>query len=208
MPKRNIVKQYGEGEFYHCYNRGVNGQDIFQSPDDFGYFLSLFKRHLSSEPARDRTRRLYPHYAGKVELAAYCLMPNHYHLLLYLKEVDGIELLMRSVMTAYSGYFNRNYSRTGKLFEGHFLASRITSDEYLWHVSQYIHLNPLDIGQDPQKYEYSSLLYFRSDRASEWVHPEWLVRTSDERSAYVKSLVDHEDYHELRHAISHQLADE
>lgn len=203
-----MVKQYGEGEFYHCYNRGVNGQNIFQSSDDFGYFLSLFKRHLSIEQAYDRTRRPYPHYVDKVELVAHCLMPNHYHLLLHLKEIDGIELLMRSVMTAYSGYFNRSYDRTGKLFEGHFLASRITSDEYLWHVSQYIHLNPLDIGRDPLQYEYSSLLYFRGDRAAEWIHPEWLVQTPEERLAYVKSLVDHEEYHELRHAISHQLADD
>lgn len=206
MPKRNRVKQYGEGEFYHCYNRGVDRQPIFRDDDDYGYFLSLFKRHLSLEPVRDRTRRPYPHYVEKVELVAYCLMSNHYHLLLHLKEIDGIELLMRSVMTAYSRYYNLRYGRTGTLFEGSFLASRITSDEYFWHVSQYIHLNPLDIGQDPQQYEYSSLPYFRGDKVAEWVHPEWLVQTPRERSAYVDSLIDHEEYHKLQHILGHQLA--
>lgn len=200
------MKYYGAEQFYHCYNRGAGKANIFHDDDDFGYFLSLFKRHLSDEPSRDKTRRPYPHYAKKVDLVAYCLMSNHYHLLLYLKEPDGAELLMRSAMTAYSRYYNLRYDRTGALFESAFLASHITSDEYLWHVSQYIHLNPLDARQNPQTYAYSSLPYFRGDRMAEWIHPEWLVKTPEERSAYVESLVDHEEYHQIRHKISHQLA--
>lgn len=208
MPRRNSVKYYGSEQFYHCYNRGAGKGTIFHDEDDYGYFLSLFKRHLSIEPAHDKARRRYPHYADKVDLVAYCLMPNHYHLLLYLKDLNGIELLMRSVMTAYSRYYNLRYERTGTLFEGSFLASRITSDEYLWHVSQYIHLNPLDIGRDPYSYEYSSLEYFQGSRYAEWLHPEWLVESVDEREAYIRYIAEHEDYHKLRHKLNHQLAHE
>lgn len=207
MPKRNAIKEYGEGEFYHCYNRGVNKDRIFRNNNDYGYFLGLFKRHLSEEPARDKTRRPYPHYVDQVELVAYCLMPNHYHLLLYLKEKEGIECLMRSVMTAYSAYYNRRYGRTGALFEGRFLASRIASNTYLWHASRYIHLNPLDIHADPLRYEFSSVAYFLGDKYAEWLHPEWLVQTNIERRKYQDSLIDQEEYHQLQHILKDQLAD-
>lgn len=207
MPKRNAIKNYGEGEYYHCYNRGANKDPIFRDVEDYGYFLGLFKRHLSSEPACDKQQRKYPHYADQVELIAYCLMTNHYHLLLHLKQQEGIERLMRSVMTAYSAYYNRKYQRSGVLFEGRFLASRIDSDAYLWHVSRYIHLNPLDMGEDPMRYEYSSIAYFRGDKYAEWLHPGVLVATNSERQKYCDSVASQQEYHRLRHALLKQLAD-
>ncbi len=202
-----MVKMYGEGEYYHCYNRGVNRGMIFHDTDDYGYFLSLFRRHLSHDKSYDKTRRPYPHYTEQVELVAYCLMPNHYHLLLFLKEKDGIKQLMRSVMTAYSTYFNKRYARTGKLFEGHFLASRIASNEYLWHVSRYIHLNPLDVAEDPMRYAYSSVAYFGGAKTAQWLHPEHLIDAAG-RQAYIASLEDEDNqsYHKLMHALNHQLA--
>lgn len=133
-------------------------------------------------------------------------MPNHYHLLLYLKEKEGVEHLMRSVMTAYSRYFNTRYDRFGTLFESHFLASRITSDEYLFHVSQYIHLNPLDIKHTPATYNFSSVGYFVGEKKAEWLHPEHIVESSAEKEQYRSALVEGSAYHELLHQIKHELA--
>lgn len=206
MPKRNAIKQYGAQQYYHCYNRGVDKTDLFRDVDDYGYFLSLFARHLSLQPRQDKTRRQYPHYAEQVELVAYCLLPNHYHLLLYLKEPSGIEKLMRSVMTAYSRYANVKYNRTGTLFEGGFLGSRINSDAYLWHISRYIHMNSLDIHMDPLTYAFSSLGYFQGEKTAEWVHPELLVTTREEKEAYIASLGDAAEYHELRNKLRAELA--
>lgn len=206
MPKKNALKEYGEGEFYHCYNRGANKEPVFRDDNDYSYFLSLFKRHLSSKPVRDKTRREYPHYKDQIDLVAYCLMSNHYHLLVYLKERDGMEYLMRSVMTAYSRYFNRRYKHSGVVFEGRYLASRISSDTYLWHVSRYIHLNPLDIGLNPLHYKFSSIAYYLGDKYAEWLHPECLVQTNSERAKYMSSLIDQKEYHEFYHALRHELA--
>lgn len=180
--------------------------EIFRDSDDYGYFLSLFARHLSLEPKQDKTRRPYPHYLSEVELVAYCLMPNHYHLLLYLKELTGIERLMRSVMTAYSRYVNLKYGRSGALFEGEFLASRVSSDAYLWHISRYIHMNPLDVGKNPLLYKYSSLEYFRAEKVAEWLHPERLVSSQSEINEYVASLGDAAEYHELQNQLKAELA--
>lgn len=207
MPTRNIIKTYGEGNYYHAYNRGVDKMNIFLDDADYEVMLALFKRYLSPERQRDLSRNLLPNYHDSVDLVAYCLMPNHYHLLLYLKQKQGIEKLMRSVMTAYSRYFNTKYERVGGLFQNHFLAARIGSDEYLWHVSRYIHLNPLDINQDPLTYLYSSIGYFRGDKKAGWMSPHYLVENSDERKKYIDSINDMQDYHRLQARLKHLLAE-
>src|SRR3989344_6792864 len=101
MPLRNVVKEFVPESYYHVYNRGVHHQNIFQGERDYTTFLSLFKRHLSKEPAQDQTRRPIPHLRDEIELLAFCLMPSHFHLLIYNRKEPGLTDLMRSVMTAY-----------------------------------------------------------------------------------------------------------
>src|SRR5258708_38220492 len=101
MPSRNIVKIYAPHSYYHIYNRGVNKQVIFADEQDFAVFLGLLKRHLSNEPQVDKYFRLHPHFKGQLELLAFCLMPNHFHLLVYqLDDITIITKLMQSVSTA------------------------------------------------------------------------------------------------------------
>lgn len=205
MPKRNVIREYGAGEFYHVYNRGASRMDIFREPEDYAFFLSLLKSYLSPAEQTRKDGRVLPNYADKVELIAYCLMKNHYHLMVYLCEADGLESLMRSLMTSYSMYFNRKYKRTGTLWEGRFLASRITGDVYYWQVSRYIHLNPLDIGEDVFEYPYSSVQYFVGEWHSGWVHPEHVI-SRDDKSEYRQELMSHKDWHKEVHRMRHILA--
>ena len=206
MPKRNRVKIYGSDQYYHIYNRGVNRQDIFLEPEDRFYFLSLFKRYLSNDPENDSHNRSFPKFDSEVELVAFCLMPNHFHLLVYLKEPEGIVHLMRSVMTAYTMYFNKKYRRTGGLYEGIFLASRITNDGYLWHVSRYIHLNPLDIGMDFRQYPYSSIDYFLGNKNANWLHPDKLIQTKQEKEQYLEFVSDYKTMHQDMKLLKNLLA--
>ncbi len=80
-----------------------------------------------------------------VDIGAYCLMPNHFHLLIKEKQENGISIFMEKLSTGYSMYFNKKYDRTGKLFEGRFRAEHLDSDEYLKYIFMYIHLNPVKI---------------------------------------------------------------
>ncbi|MEK7646851.1 MAG: transposase [Patescibacteria group bacterium] len=80
-----------------------------------------------------------------VDIGAYCLMPNHFHLLIHEKQENGASLFMKKLATAYSMYFNRRHSRTGKLFEGVFRAEHADTDEYLKYLFSYIHLNPVKL---------------------------------------------------------------
>lgn len=208
MPTRNRVKTYGEDQYFHVYNRGINKQDIFVDEQDYFYFLSLFKRHLSSDSkdSIDSYGRKLPNFHEEVELVAYCLMPNHYHLLCYLKHADGLVHVMRSVMTAYTMYFNKKYKRTGSLYEGIFLAAPIKTDIYLWHVSRYIHLNPLDIGQDFHGYPYSSIDYYKGNKHASWLHNERFVETPKERVEYMTFVADYETMHKDRKLLKNILA--
>ena len=76
-----------------------------------------------------------------VDIGIYCLVPNHFHLLIKEKTENGISEFVKKVATGYSMYFNKKYERTGSLFEGPFKAKRIDTDEYLKYIFSYIHLN-------------------------------------------------------------------
>lgn len=206
MPTRNRVKIYGEDQFYHVYNRGVNKEDIFKDDADYVYFLSLLKRHLSPGESVDKYGRLIRKYDDKIELVAYCLMPNHYHLLCYLKDPEGLVGLTRSVMTAYTMYFNKKYKRVGPLYQERFLASNITSDFYLWHVSRYIHLNPITIGKNFRTYPYSSIDYYVGKKQSEWLHTERLVEKTEEKAKYLGFVSDYETMHKELDELKRILA--
>lgn len=206
MPVRNRVKRYGEDQYYHVYNRGVNKAKIFRDDKDYAYFLSLFKRYLSSEAHFNRYGHKINKYDEEVDLVAYCLMPNHYHLLVYLKKVDGLVHLMRAVMTSYTMYFNKKYGRVGGLYQGAFLASLITTDMYLWHVSRYIHLNPVTIGQDFHTYPYSSIGYYSGEKRAQWLNIKRLVETPEDRMKYIEFVADYETMHKELDELKHLLA--
>src|SRR6187402_1575689 len=119
MPARNVTKQYEEDAYYHVYNRGVEKREIFLDDEDYKMFLAFLKRHLSRQKETNSRNQTYESYAGKLELLAFCLMPNHYHLLFYLNnDAKAISELMRKVAGTYTQYFNRKYNRVGYLFQG------------------------------------------------------------------------------------------
>jgi putative transposase len=189
MPSRNTIKEFDSDSVYHVYNRGVDKRIIFTDERDYAVFLSFLKyallsddehsmigevdKGLLSEAERFNIRR--EGLANKVELLSFCLMPNHFHLLLYQYDVDGITKLMRSIATGYALYFNKRHGRVGALFQGRYKASRIRTDEYWLHISRYIHLNPLDIKRDYKTYPYSSYRNFVGEAKAEWLKPEKIM---------------------------------
>jgi putative transposase len=202
MPSRNILKEDAPNSYYHIYARGIGKQTIFPDPSDFEYFLNLLPRHLSKEQVQGKLGYTYPHYADDIELLAFCLMPNHFHLLVYQKGVGGMTKLMKSIMTSYSRYFNLKYDRTGPLFESRYKAARISQDSYLQHISRYIHLNP----RYWQRYKYSSVRFYLDEKSPEWLKPNKILDLFKERNEYRKFIEDYEDQKRMLEAIKHELA--
>lgn len=141
---------FAHGEFYHIYNRGNSKQIIFRDDYDYQHFLKLlyiandvdnFKlRDLSDQNTFDNMRA-----EQLVAIGSYCLMPNHFHILMTQHTDNGISKFMQKVGTAYSMYFNAKYERTGGLFEGRFKARHADSDNYMKYLFSYIHLNPVKL---------------------------------------------------------------
>lgn len=203
MPSRNIVKEFEPNAYYHVYNRGVEKRTIFLDDNDYVVFLGLLKKYLIGKAARSANRHAFDNLSEDVYLIAYCLMPNHFHLLFLQTEQAAITRLMRRVMTAYAMYFNHRYNRVGGLFQGRYKASRITTDAYLYHISRYIHMNPHDYLAWP----YSSLECYINDKQLAWLHPEYVLDLFDgAKQAYADFVHDYIENRFEIEIIKHQLA--
>lgn len=188
--------------YYHIYNRGVNRQIIFDDESDYVVFLSLLKRYLSSEPAKNANGVNHPNYWGKFELLAFCLMPNHYHMLIYQTDSETMQKLMQSIGVAYCMYFNKKNKRLGPLFQQRYKASLIDNDSYLLHISRYIHQNP----KNYLTWQWSSLPYYGGEHKAEWIKPGKILELF-EGEDYMKFLNDYDDSKLELKEIKHEFAD-
>lgn len=196
MPARNSQKEYLENSYYHIYNRGVEKRIIFQDEQDYSVFLSYLKTYLSpkdekiilidlaspvtNSKEKDRLLRLLHlnNFNEKIILLAYCLMPNHFHLLVKQKPFDGIDKFMNSLATRYTQYFNKKYKRVGSLYQAVYKAVLVNSEEQLLSLTSYIHRNPISekpYAKNKQKNLFlqpSSLPEYLGKRQTPWIHPE------------------------------------
>lgn len=202
MSSRNTIRLDENHSYYHVYSRGVAKGNIFLDESDKEYFSYLLGRHLGKKQAISKQGYAYPSYRGKIEISAYCFMDNHVHFLVYQVETGALTALMRSVMTAYTMYFNRKYKRVGPLFQSRYKASKIDSDSYLLHISRYIHLNP----RSWKRYKWSSYQHIFGDSGPEWLQPVKVAELFSSRSDYEKFVSDYEGMKESIDKIKHELA--
>jgi REP element-mobilizing transposase RayT len=141
---------FSNGEYYHVYNRGVDKRTIFEDEYDFIRFLQSLDEFNTVEPIgsiyESSFRKDPPGSSASkseklVEIIAYCLNSNHYHLLLKQVSDEGIPKFMHRLSTGYTKYFNHKSDRSGSLFQGRFKAVHVDSNEYLLHLSVYVNLN-------------------------------------------------------------------
>jgi putative transposase len=146
-----------EYESYHLYNRGVDKRRIFESAADYKRFLMLLYLSNSNETVHLsnllKTRAgadIFNFRLGKplVAIGAFCLMPNHFHILATPVVKGGLEKFMSKLQTGYSMYFNMKNDRTGSLFQGPYRSEHAGDDKYLRYLFSYIHLNPAKL-KDP-----------------------------------------------------------
>ena len=127
----NKRPEFIPGSYYHIYNRGANKQTIFNDRSNYIFVIQNLKK-----------------YSIKFDLSviAYCLLPNHYHLLIRQNGDYPTGLLVQRVFNSYTKAYNKSYSHSGTLFEGPYLIKIVNDDTYLSHLCKYIHLNPLRAG--------------------------------------------------------------
>ncbi len=146
------------GVVYHIFNRGNNQENIFLEEKNYTYFLALLKKYII--PVAD--------------IYAYCLLKNHFHLALRIKDEEFLsEKLKQKPHLAFSNFFNsyskainKAYNRKGSLFQEHTHRIRVEDDEYLMQLIAYIHLNPVKhkFSEDFKNYKYSSYQAYTSEK--------------------------------------------
>lgn len=214
MPAKNVLKQYDSGAYYHLYNRGVDRCSIFLEDADYKTFLSFLKLYLTlqGESLKVAPSRKPKNYFGEIELLSYCLMPNHFHLLIKQNSDHGIDHFMRSLSTKYVRYFNTRRHRIGPLFEGPYKAVKIESDEQCLYVSKYIHRNPLSLSpykESPRRlreYRYSSYENYLKLFSQAWVQTELICAHFSQTNPQLsyESFVEQsqsEDIARIKHVI-------
>lgn len=148
-----------EGAIYHVMSRGVGGGNIYLTNDDYSRFLD----YVAS--AREKFN---------LDIFAFVLMSNHYHILLRTNEAN-LSRTMQWIQTAYSVYYNRNHKRSGHLFQGRYKSVLVENESY-WHIlSLYIHLNPIRAGmvKKLREYKWSSYHdYVNVMKRNKWVNSE------------------------------------
>ncbi len=155
--------------YYHIYNRGVEKRTIFLEEKDYLRFLETINFYrVSPQPVKLSDFRRLKTTIKEIEkqdelikIFSYCLMPNHFHLLVKQVSEGGVSAFTRKVSDSYTRYFNPKYGRVGSLFQGKFKAKLVENDEYLLQVSKYIHRNPLPLPMwEGRVYPYSSYGYY------------------------------------------------
>jgi REP element-mobilizing transposase RayT len=168
------------GALYHVTSRGNEQKDVFKSRRDREQFLS----YLESAVVR---------YGAVIH--AYCLMSNHYHLLLETPE-GNLSQVMRHINGAYTTYFNIKRKRAGHLFQGRYKALLVEADEYSIELCRYIHLNPVKVGMvaKPEEYEWSSYRQLIGiTEPTEWLTTKFILGyfpASSARSSYREFVND------------------
>lgn len=162
-------KQFFEDGVYHIYNRGHNKMMVFRDAEDYRFFLKRLGEILSLQPSKSRW--LQPLPKGSFTIMSYCLMPNHFHFIVRQETKLSASKLFGKLLTSYGIYFNKKYGHVGTIFQDNFKAKEIDADQYLTHLSAYIHRNP----SKPFSWLYSSLSTYLGEERESLVDPALIL---------------------------------
>ena len=173
------AREASDSGIYHVMLRGVNRQDIFECDKDYLKFLDLLRRAAFT---RDENNKPLP---PNLVIFAYCLMPNHVHLLVREQPKVPISDAMKSISVAYAYYFNQKYEHLGHLFQDRFRSETVNDMEYFITLLRYIHQNPVAgmIVKDVKDYRWSSWREYDAGLVSD-------VSICDTKSVFYKISFD------------------
>jgi len=164
--------------YYHIYNRGVSKSTLFREPTNYLYTIEKIQKYRK---------------ANHITVIAYCLMPNHYHLLVRQDGEEPAGNLPQSVFNSYSKAYNLKYSHNGTLFEGRFRSQPIQTQSHLRHLCRYIHGNPVKDGMttDPADWQWSNYLEWIGERNGSMVDRGFIKNQFGSAEEYKRFLYDY-----------------
>lgn len=172
---RKHLLTWQAGMYYHIYNRGVSKSTLFREPSNYLFVIEKLQKYRKDK---------------NVTVIAYCLMPNHYHLLLRQDGEGPAGDVPQLVFNSYSKAYNLKYAHSGTLFESRFHAKPVQTKSHLLHLCRYIHGNPVKDGlvTDPADWGWSNYLEWVGSRKGSLVDHEFIKRQFDNADEYKKFL--------------------
>lgn len=195
-------KEFAKGGFYHIYNRGNNKENIFIDSQDYQAFLFRLGLSLGFNTQEMSFCDILSHSNSRVRingkpllfrLHAFCLMPNHYHLLIEQLENVPVSDLILKTCTSFSMYFNKKYDRVGHVFQDRFKCVNTSSNQQLMWTNAYIHMNPVisKIAIRPEKYKWSSCMDFMESRENPILYKDMLLNIFGSREKFLKETLSY-----------------
>lgn len=204
------------GEIYHIFNRGTEKRNIFVKSQDYRrlqrviyYYQFQGPKPKFSEFSFSNPRSFNPLPDNKlIQVFCYCLMPNHFHLLIKQSKDNGISTFLSQISNSYTKYFNTKYTRVGSLLQGTFKAVLVETDEQFIHLSRYIHINPVvsQLVERLSQYSWSSYDEYIK-REGNICSTEEILNYFPSTIAYKEFLENQIEYGETLERIKHQLVD-
>lgn len=222
MPtNRKLV--FANDEIYHVFNRGVEKRPTFTDRREKNRAILAMDFYRFAEPPvklskfltlpKEDQMKLWKGLKKDnkilVEIICFCLMPNHFHIMLKQKVENGISSFISNFANSYTKYFNKKHNRIGPLFEGIFKAVRIESEAQLMHTSRYIHLNPVSSfliePEELENYEWSSYPEFLGITDKNLVVKNLILDIFPSVETYKKFVLDQVDYARQLELIKHLI---
>ncbi len=211
-----MLIKFGQGEFFHVFNKSIAGFGIFKDPMNcqrFIYTLDYYNNLFVKEKLSNVIRSNKYHYENliyvrdnqKVKMLCFKIMPTHYHLVVKVNKDNVLSKYIGDVENSYTRFFNQKFDRKGPLWQSRFKAVRIETEEQLLHITRYVHLNAVTsrLVNLPEDWPFSSYKDFISDKK---ILKEIITEISISDSNQYKKFVENNiDYQRKLHLIKKQI---
>lgn len=212
---------FANKEIYHIYNRGVERRSVFTNKREYQKAIDLIRYYRFTNlprrysqfislpsPAKETLwEKIQKENNPEIVIIAYCLMPNHFHIVLRQSTEGGITRFMANLSNSYTKYFNTKYRRVGSLFQGPFKAKHVETEEQLLHLTRYVHLNPVASFliklDDFESYPWSSFSEYMGRNKPGICEVEWIKSHFPKTEQYKKFVYDQADYAQKLEKIKH-----
>jgi putative transposase len=195
MPAKNLRRINEDGIYLHIYNTGIEKRAIFNEEEDYQVFLNYLKEYLTdprdhrsvkkSFEVRGHTFQGTPHqpknYFNHIELLAYSLLPDHFHLILHQKTRGSLEKFIRSLCTRYSMYFNKKYQRSGSLFAGPYKSVQLQDKTQLSNLTAFLHKSSQNFSSYPE---------YLGARETSWIQSKVILSEFDKEGKDYKNFLE------------------
>ncbi|MBU2595464.1 transposase [Patescibacteria group bacterium] len=199
------IRNFVNGKIYHLYNRGVAKQKIFGDSNDyqrlldnFAYYLDIELKTRISMIKKEKLIKVLSANPKKpmISIISYCLMPNHFHLMVEQLKNGGTSQFMKDSLNSFARYFNTKYDRVGPIFQGRFKSVEIEDEDQLIHLSRYIHINPCiaNLVEKPKYYQWSSFKLFIKNKTTRLCNPEMILEIIGSPKKYKEFVQDYAEY--------------